>query len=153
MEHSDELELEQYLQKHIPISFAMGVEVEKSEPQQVILTAPFSNNINHKRTVFGGSLHAVATLSCWSLLYLNLAAIQKQQVQIVITGSEVSYLAPVTGDFKAVCSMPDQESWNKFFNILSKKGKARIKLKASICENGKLCVDYTGTFAAICIPK
>lgn len=100
---SDQTSLKTYLQSHIPISEAMGVCVEHASKEKVILTAPFANNINHKKTVFGGSLHAVATLACWSLLHLNL-----EEVQIVITRSEVDYRAPVDGDFKAECVLQER---------------------------------------------
>ena len=57
------MNLEKYLHKHIPISSAMGVKVDVASSERVVLSAPFLNNINHKQTVFGGSLHAVATLT------------------------------------------------------------------------------------------
>ena len=45
--------LESYLLQHIPISVAMGVKVDSASNEQIILSAPFLNNINHKNTVFG----------------------------------------------------------------------------------------------------
>lgn len=140
----DNKQLENYLLKHIPISSAIGIGVELATAKQVVLTAPFSNNINHKKTVFGGSLHAVATLACWSLLHVNVS-----DVQIVIASSEVEYLAPVASDFKAECLMPDSLDWNYFTKMLYKKGKARIKLHATIVQENQLCVNYSGVFVAI----
>ncbi len=140
---SDQTSLKTYLQSHIPISEAMGVCVEHASKEKVILTAPFANNINHKKTVFGGSLHAVATLACWSLLHLNL-----EEVQIVITRSEVDYRAPVDGDFKAECVLPERDVWQKFIKTLQLKGKARLALTATISHQGRLAVNYQGTFAA-----
>src|ERR1700744_1244487 len=99
--------LEDYLLQHIPISAAIGIKVASASTQKVILSAPFLNNINHKNTVFGGSLHAVATLACWSLLHMNLLGLSEKKFQIVIASSEVLYTAPVISDFKAECSTPD----------------------------------------------
>lgn len=141
--------LEEYLLKNIPLSSAMGVRVESITSEKVILNAPFSNNINHKQTVFGGSLHAVATLACWSLLHVHLNEIYGNKVQIVIANSEIQYLAPVASDFKAECSMPNIIDWEKFIKIFDKKGKARIKLKGKIYKEDQLLVDYSGTFVAI----
>lgn len=135
--------LEEYLHRHIPISAAMGIRVEEASEDRVVLFAPFSNNINHKKTVFGGSLHAVATLACWSLLHLNL-----QEVQIVITHSEVAYQAPVDGDFRAECKMPEKKSWQRFMKMVQSKGKARIALEATIAHKGRLAVQFQGVFAA-----
>ena len=141
--------LENYLLQHIPISRAIGVGVESASSRQIILSAPFMNNINHKNTVFGGSLHAVATLACWSLLHVNLTELFDENYQIVIASSEISYVAPVNSDFKAECSMPDSLDWERFQKILRKKGKARLKLTAKIFQDRQLCVSYTGQFVAI----
>lgn len=143
-----DIKLEDYLLKHIPISSAMGIEVDKASLSQIVLKAPFSNNINHKKTVFGGSLHAVATLACWSLLHVNLVHLS-DNVQIVISSSEVEYLAPVVSDFKAECHMPDAVEWDRFIKMLKKKGKSRLKLTAKIFQKEQLCVDYSGIFVAI----
>lgn len=144
---SEKTALEHYLRQHIPLSEAMGVRVKSCSSSHIILSAPFENNINHKKTVFGGSLHAVATLACWSLLHVNLSDFE--HVQIVIASSEISYLAPVNTDFKAECSMPDRSDWEKFQKTLQRKGKARIKLRATVVQSSKLCVDYHGVFVAV----
>lgn len=136
--------LETYLHEHIPLSKAMGVKVVSASPEQVILSAPLANNINHKQTAFGGSLHALATLSCWSLLHLHFPA-----CQIVIAHSEIDYLIPVTTEFTAQCSMPNLQDWDRFQYTLAKKGKARIVLTATVLSEGRTYVTFTGTFVAI----
>ncbi len=141
--------LEKYLLQHIPISAAMGIKVESASSQQVILSAPFLNNINHKNTVFGGSLHAVATLACWSLLHVNLLGISERNIQIVIASSEIFYTAPVISDFKAECCTLDSLEWERFRKTLQRKGKARLKLNAKIFQDSQLCVNYSGQFVAI----
>lgn len=141
--------LERYLNEQIPISQAMGIKIKSATPQRVLLFAPLSPNINHKKTAFGGSLHAAATLCCWSLLHMNLVEFLNEKVQIVITHSEVTYLSPVDSDFEVECIMPEQALWESFIKICKKKGKGRIELKATIFQNNKLCVDYQGTFVAL----
>jgi thioesterase domain-containing protein len=142
-------ELEKYLWSHIPISKAMGVSVEEISLQKIILKAPLINNINHKSTVFGGSLHAVATLSCWSLVHINLKDLGLDSKQIVIAHSEIFYLQPVVDDFKVECSLPKVEVWDRFQKCLRKQGKARIELEASLLQNNQKCVAYKGTFVAL----
>lgn len=140
-------ELEDYMHQNIPLSQAIGIRVELATPQGIILSAPFSNNINHQKTVFGGSLHAVATLACWSLVYLNVAELKP--IDIVITSSKIDYLLPVTADFKAQCQLPQDKAWQRFLSMVQLKDKGRVSLHATIYQDGKLAVDYTGTFAAI----
>ncbi|MBS4168961.1 YiiD C-terminal domain-containing protein [Parachlamydia sp. AcF125] len=141
-----EKQVEAYLHENIPLSLAMGIKVEEATMQKVVLFAPLANNINHQKTIFGGSLHAVATLACWSLLYLHLL---NERVEIVITKSTVSYHAPVNEDFRVECEFPAQEEWEKFTKTLKMRGKARIELAAKISQHKKLCVGYSATFAAI----
>lgn len=131
----------------MPIAKAMGITVEEIGDDQIILGAPLSNNINHKHTAFGGSLHSVATLACWS--YLHLQLMQREVAPIVIVSSEISYLRPVAGDFYAICKAPHQDEWEKFLKAFSKKGKARLELKAEIIQDDQVCVSYSGMFAAI----
>lgn len=140
--------LQTYLFDHIPISQALGVEIETISDNEIIIAAPFLNNINHKMTVFGGSLHAVATLACWCFMYKQLIHLLGK-IEIVISHSEVDYLLPVTSDFKAICSKPDEKAWDVFYKTFSKKGMARIKLNAKIYQNEELAVDYQGTFVVL----
>ncbi len=131
----------------------MGIHVEHASAHKVVLFAPFANNINHKKTVFGGSLHAVATLACWTLIYVKLKQANLKHCQIVITSSEVAYQAPVDADFRAVCAIPEEAVWQRFIKTLLLKGKARITLSAGIHHKGRMCVDYQGTFAAFASTK
>ncbi len=73
-----------YFTVQIILRIQIGIRVDISSLEKVVLEAPFLNNINHKQTVFGGSLHAVTTLACWSLLHINLVALFEDPIQIVI---------------------------------------------------------------------
>lgn len=140
--------IEKYILEHIPISKALGIRLEFGKNNEVIVAAPFANNINHKKTVFGGSLHAVATLACWGFAYKNLIDLLGS-IEIVISHSEINYLLPVKSNFKAICEAPDEAVWKKFCFILDKKGKARIQLKAKIFQENDLAVNYVGTFVVL----
>ncbi|MCC2646952.1 MAG: hypothetical protein K0R02_1017 [Rickettsiaceae bacterium] len=140
--------LEKYIYKNIPISLSLGVKIDDATSDEIILTAPLEANINHKNTVFGGSLHSVATLACWSLLYIN---IQKyyESCEIVISSSKIDYKKPVKEDFSAICVKPNETDWEKFIKMLDRKGKGRISLKAKIYQGDSLAVDYLGEFVVI----
>lgn len=144
-----EEKLEQFLINNIPITSAMGIKVDLATLQKVILKAPCSPNVNHKKTVFGGSLHSLTTLACWSLLYLNLNEIYQEDVQTVIAESEIKYLTPVIGDFKAECERPNTSDWEKFIKIFERKGKARLYLNATIVQSDHPSVNFTGSFVAV----
>lgn len=144
----DEKALEEYIFENIPISLALGIKVNKVSLQEVILSAPIANNINHKKTVFGGSLQAVATLACWSLIYANLKEL-KNSYEIVISQSEINYRLPVTNDFTVQCLRPDSIAFEKFIKTLQRHGKARLSLTARITQENKLAVIYEGVFVAL----
>lgn len=140
--------LHDYLYHHIPISQSFGITVAYAALDKVILNAPLQANINHKKTVFGGSLHAVATLSCWGLLFLNTRKLARP-IELVIQSSRIDYLIPVTNDFSAECILPSSEIWERFEKMLIKKGKARIELAATIYHQEQLAVNFIGNFAAL----
>ncbi len=140
--------LNEYIHEHIPLSQALGAVVKYASNEKIVVTAPFLNNINHKSTVFGGSLHAIATLACWGLLYTNLMN-KLGNIDIVICKSEIDYLKPVTQDFEAVSLKPELEDWLKFEKRLERKGKSRLEIKSHIYEKGALAVSYLGLFAVL----
>ena len=142
------IDLQTYLNENIPISLALGVKVFKATNTQVILEAPLNLNINHKNTVFGGSLHSIATLACWSLVFLNLRSLNIS-AEIVISESRIKYLAPVNTDFKAECTLHNQDLLIRFEKMLNKKNKARIHLDSQIYQTGVLAVAYHGDFVAL----
>lgn len=145
-------QLDFYLHRYVPISAAMGITALEASDKKVVLQAPIANNINDKLTAFGGSLHALATLACWSLIYMNLNIECLDRVQVFISESKADYLSPVTKDFSAECHFPEESEWNTFMKMFKRKGKARITLRSKIFDGDKLCVDFHGTFAAI-LPK
>ncbi len=140
------IDFQNYLYDKIPISHAMGVKVELLSKEEVILSAEYAKNLNHKCTVFGGSLHSLATLSCWSLLHHQFEA---SGTEIVIAQSHIDYLRPVCSDFQARVTRPEEKIWKRFLEVLKEKGKAKIELQAEIFQGEKLAVTFQGTFAAL----
>ena len=143
-----EIELQEYLYEHIPLSKALGISVQLATIEQVILQAPLDLNINHKKTAFGGSLYNVATLACWSLVFLNVRCLNIHS-EIVIFGGDIKYLAPVKDDFTVNCIIENQEELLRFKMMLQKKSKSRLRLNAKIYQGSCVAVDYAGEFVAI----
>jgi thioesterase domain-containing protein len=144
----DHNHLRDYLYANIPMSSLMGVTVESLSESSVILGAPLEKNINHKKTVFGGSIQSLAVLSCWSTLYLNLKKSNLPN-EIVIVSSNIKYLKPLRNDFFAKCVIHNQETISNFIKTFKRKSKARIALSAVVCTNNEICAEFHGDFAAI----
>lgn len=144
-------ELQNYIRSNIPLCKAMDVHVLEASPRKVILSSPLAPNINHKKTAFGGSLHAIATMSCWALAFINFNRL-KAKADLVIAESHVLYLRPVTQDILCTSLLEDSNSWNRFEKGFLKFGKSRLALQAKIFQDGHLAVEYNGQFAAVSSP-
>jgi len=138
--------IEELLHHKIPITRAMGVRVEDYDRHRLVLTAPLDANVNHLGTAFGGSLNALAVLSGYALLWLEL---QDSECHIVIRSSSISYDRPVTGEIRAICILPEDEALAQFKQTFRERGKARISLAATIEEQGITAVRFQGVFVAL----
>ena len=139
-------QIEELLLSKIPITRAMGVRVDDYDGQRLILSAPLEANVNHLGTAFGGSLNALAVLSGYGLLWLEL---QEKECHIVIRDSSISYERPVRGEIRAICVRPDAEALAQFKKTFHEKGRARIALSATIESQGITAVRFQGTFVAL----
>lgn len=142
------LELEQYLQAHIPLSRAMQVHVEKIEEASVVLSAPLAPNINHRETLFGGSASAIAILAAWSLLHTRLRRAGLAS-RLVIQRNTMEYDLPVAGDVTARASLQDPAQWDAFVRMLARKGKARIAVVSVLEYQGQEAGRLVGEFVAL----
>lgn len=143
--------LEQTIHHDIPITRAMGISVQEYSGDRLILTAPLSQNINHKSTAFGGSINTVATLSCWGLLFMIL---NNHQIdcRIVIQNSAINYTKPIHNQIRATCEQPSKQALQDFLQMLKQKGKSRISMTARILTNGQLAASFKGRFVAYTEP-
>jgi thioesterase domain-containing protein len=141
--------LELFLHEMIPLAKAMGVGVEVSDEKALVLTAPKEQNKNSLNTAFGGSLVSLATLAgygvVWELMKDEKKA-DKPVWHIVVKESRAAYRRPVLGDLRAICERPAQAAIAEFKEALARYGKAKLKLRASIIENGNVAVDVQAAF-------
>lgn len=140
--------VEQYLHVHIPLSKAMAVSVTSINASGVILTAPLLPNINHRSTVFGGSISAVAILSAWTFVHVQLQ-VSSIPYRIVIQSNSIEYIKPIEEEFQAHCMTPPQQNWERFIAAVSRRGKGRIILNAEIYSEGLLAGRFQGEYVAL----
>jgi len=141
-------DLERYLHEQIPLSAAMQVAVLAATPEQVRLAAPLAPNINHRRTVFGGSAAAVATLAAWGLLHLRLSA-DGFAGRLVIRRSEMDFEQAIAGDFEAEARAPDDGRWERFRSAVARGRSARIEMHATLTFAGAQAGAFAGEFVAL----
>jgi thioesterase domain-containing protein len=138
-------ELERYLHE---LSAAMQVAVLAASPEQVRLAAPLAPNINHRRTVFGGSAAAVATLAAWALLHLKLGR-EGFAGRLVIRRSHMDFDQAIAGGFEAEARAPGDERWERFRAAVARGRPARIEMQATVEHAGVRAGAFTGEFVAL----
>jgi thioesterase domain-containing protein len=144
-------DIQSYLHSNIPLSMAMGVQVKVATPVHVLLSAPLAPNINHHKTVFGGSGMVLATLAAWTLLHLRLEH-ERLDAQLVIQRSSMEYERPIAGDFEAQCMFADEAAWGRFCSTLERHARARMTLGAHLLYAAQEMGSFVGDFVAL-IPR
>lgn len=140
--------LEAVLHRDIPLTREMGIKVLAWQECQLRLHLPLAPNVNHKNTLFGGSLYCGAVLAGWGWLYLRLKEAGVDDGHIVIQDGQISYTLPVTRDGVAVCDPPDEASWEKFLKLYQRRGRARLVLNTRIVteDSEETAVEFVGQF-------
>ncbi len=143
-------ELTAYLQANIPLTGAMEVSAVSVSPESIVLEAPLGPNINHRKTVFGGSASSLAILAAWALVHLRLAE-SGLAYQLVIQRNTMSYDAPIEGSFTAAAGFAAGTDWPRFLEMLERRGKARIGAVAELGYGGKPAGRLEADFVAILV--
>jgi thioesterase domain-containing protein len=140
--------LEQVLHHDIPLTREMGVKVLSWQDRQLRLHLPLAPNINHKSTLFGGSLYCGAVLAGWGWLHVRLREAGITDGHIVIQDGQISYPLPVREDAVAICDAPEEAIWDKFVTTYQRRGRARLTLPTRICAQGSdvEAVRFVGQF-------
>ena len=140
--------LESVLHHDIPLTRDMGLKVLSWHAHQLQLHLPLDANINHKSTMFGGSLYCGAVLAGWGWLHLRLKEEGITDGHIVIQEGQISYPLPVTGDATAICPAPDAKEWKRFLAMYRRYGRARLTLNTRIVNQGSEedAVTFTGQY-------
>lgn len=139
--------LQKTLWHEIPLTRAMGLQVEEASSGLVRLRFPLEPNHNHKMTAFGGSLYSAAVLAGWGVAW---CALRERGVaaQVVVAGSVERFVKGVSGDFMAECDS-DPGIWGDALRVLQRKGRARVVLESRVLCGGDVCVDFQGTYGLI----
>lgn len=137
--------LETFLHEMIPLAQAMGVRIEVSDENKLVLTAPHEPNRNSLNTAFGGSLVALATLAGYGVMW-ELMRNERAEWHIVVKDSKAAYRKPVLGELRAICERPTKAALEEFKMALARYGKAKLKLRAAVVEKDSVAVDFQAAF-------
>ncbi|WP_071871516.1 thioesterase domain-containing protein [Atopomonas hussainii] len=138
--------LEAILHHDIPLTRAMGLRVLSWEDRQLRLGIPLAANINHKSSMFGGSLYCAAVLAGWGWLHMRLHEAGINDGHIVIQQGAVDYPVPALGDVVSECSDPGDAAWEKFLKVYQRHGRARLNLQSRVLCDNKEVVSFSGQY-------
>jgi thioesterase domain-containing protein len=141
------LEVTRYLHDQIPLSRHLAATVERYDGQSIRLSAPLEPNLNHQSTAFGGSQSALAILSGWALLHLNLRD-RAISASLVIQRSTIDFREPIEGAFSATSTLPDVTRWERFLATLARHRRARLAVAADIECGALLSGTHEGVYVA-----
>ena len=145
---TDSQYLQSVLHGDIPLTREMGLEVIDWQHHTLRLQLPLAANVNHKSTMFGGSLYCGAVLVGWGWLHLRLREAGIDDGHIVIQEGQISYPLPVTGAAVAVCEAPEEKVWNRFVSTYQRYGRARLGLHTRVFNAGSdvPAVEFDGQY-------
>ena len=110
------------------------------------LSLPLAANLNHKSSMFGGSLYCGAVLAGWGWLHLRLREAGVTDGHTVIQQGQIDYLQPVLGDALAVCAAPPSAQWDKFLALYQRRGLGRLNLHSRIFAGDVEAVRFSGQY-------
>ncbi|ANC01264.1 thioesterase [Pseudomonas putida] len=145
---TDSQYLQAVLHSDIPLTREMGMQVIDWREQCLRLQLPLAPNVNHKSTMFGGSLYCAAVLVGWGWLHLRLRELGFDDGHIVIQEGQISYPLPVTGVAVARCPAPDEKAWERFLTMYQRRGRARLTLETLVSNAGseEAAVRFSGQY-------
>ncbi|WP_248798003.1 YiiD C-terminal domain-containing protein [Pseudomonas sp. MWU13-2105] len=140
--------LESVLHHDIPLTREMKLKVLDWQAGQLRLHLPLEPNVNHKSTMFGGSLYCGAVLAGWGWLHLSLREAGIEDGHIVIQEGQIGYPLPVTGDAQVICDAPQEKVWKKFLATYQRYGRARLTLETRVVNEGSedTAVHFSGQY-------
>ena len=138
--------LERRLHQDIPLTRALGLGVLGWQDGELRLSLPLAANLNHKSSMFGGSLYCAAVLAGWGWLHLSLREAGIVDSHIVIQQGQIDYTEPVLGDAVALCAAPPAAEWERFLALYRRRGLARIGLHSRILVDATEAVRFSGQY-------
>lgn len=141
--------LERLLHHDIPLTGDMGLRVRAWDNHCLRLHVPLAPNVNHKSTMFGGSLYCAAVLAGWGWLHLRLGEAGLSGGHIVIQQGQIDYPLPVAGDALAVCENIDEALWQRFLKTYRRHGRARLQLQTQVLDGERCAVTFSGQYVVV----
>ncbi|MEJ2538869.1 MAG: YiiD C-terminal domain-containing protein [Gemmatimonadota bacterium] len=125
-----ELVLEEF-----PLAAFMQVEPLTWTEAGLELRTPAGPNLNAHGTMFGGGIAALALLTGWGWVRLELEA-RGIHAEVVVQDARTHYERPIRGDCRARCLPPEPAELDRFLRTLRRRGKGRLAVRVQLRAEG-----------------
>mgnify|MGYP005838114029 CR=1 FL=1 len=132
-------------QNTIPLSQYMQLAIASFDGNTLRCEAPMAPNINLHQTMFAGSIYALATLTGWGMLYLQLQALGLRGDQVLADAS-IKYLCPVAQLPSAHCSL--QHCIGELSSVMQGR-KTVQQIQVAIYSGDTLAAEFSGRYAVL----
>lgn len=139
---------QQWLSDAIPMVSSLGISEMSRQSDQLTWQLALEPSLNDKGTGFGGALSAQTTLQgwCWVTLWLREQGIARD---VVVAEATQRFLAPVTDNYRLVCTPAEPEGSSQLAQQLEERGKGRIALTHQLYCGETLCLEASGNYAVL----
>ena len=141
-------ETTRYLHERIPLTRHLGAAVLARDDRSIRIAAPLAPNVNHRSTVFGGSLSALAILAGWAVVHLALRD-RHVDAHVVVKRSEMDFDAPVEGSLVVTSTLPPEAEWERFLSTFARRGLARVHVRGTVDTGDVRAGAHQAAYAAI----
>ncbi|WP_404377177.1 YiiD C-terminal domain-containing protein [Vreelandella aquamarina] len=137
-----------WLEEAIPTVGALGITHMGQANGALTWQLALTPSLNDKGTGFGGALAAQTTLQgwCWVTLWLRQ---QGRAQDVVVAEANQRFLAPVTSDYRIICTPSHPDGASQLAAKLSERGKGSIELTHRLYCGDSLCLEATGRYAVL----
>lgn len=144
----DLVAFQQWLGEAIPMVGALGITQMVRQGDTLTWQLALQPSLNDKGTGFGGALTAQTTLQgwCWVTLWLRE---QGRAQDVVVAEASQRFHAPVTGDYRLVCTPSEPQGPDALNSKLNERGRGRITLEQKLYCGDTLCLDATGSYVVL----
>ncbi|MCB1763534.1 MAG: YiiD C-terminal domain-containing protein [Gammaproteobacteria bacterium] len=140
--------LTQTLHREVPLTRQMGVSLVDYTGDTLTVTADFGPNVNIHGTAFGGSQFSLCAVAGWALLHLKYQEAGTRAVS-VLGNASIDYLRPVKGEIRALCHLPEEETFQSFMRRVASGERAAILLITEIMTRDGVAARFQGRYSTI----
>ncbi|MGE6605116.1 YiiD C-terminal domain-containing protein [Halomonas sp. NPDC076908] len=139
---------QRWLSDAIPMVSALGISEVTRQGDALTWELSLQPNLNDKGTGFGGALTAQTTLQgwCWVTLWLRERGLARD---VVVAEATQRFFAPVTGDYRLVCTPDHPAGPEQLASRLAERGKGRISLTHQLYCGDTLCLEANGSYVVL----